>query len=139
VSEGGVRATVHELYDAYGRRDFDRLAAFLDDDIEWVIYAPVSVFAFAGPRHGRAAVLHALTGIAADYTLESYTPEIVVVDGDDAAVMSDVGFRQRTTGRTLRFRVADFLRFRNGRLVEFREFTNTFDVVEQALGRELDF
>jgi ketosteroid isomerase-like protein len=37
----------------------------------------------------------------------------------------------------LRFRVANFLRFQDGRVIEFREFSNSFDVVEQALGREL--
>jgi ketosteroid isomerase-like protein len=52
-------------------------------------------------------------------------------------VMSDVAFKQRSTDRTLRFHIADFLRFRDGRIVEFREFTNTFDLVEQALGRML--
>jgi ketosteroid isomerase-like protein len=35
------------------------------------------------------------------------------------------------------FNIADFLRFRDGRLVEFREFMNTFDVVQQALNRLL--
>ena len=59
------------------------------------------------------------------------------MDGDRAAVMSDVNFGQRATERTLRFRLANFLRFQDGRIIEFREFTNTFDVVEQALGREL--
>ena len=39
--------------------------------------------------------------------------------------------------RLLRFRLANFVRFRNGRVVEFREFANTFDLVAQALGREL--
>jgi ketosteroid isomerase-like protein len=29
------------------------------------------------------------------------------------------------------------MRVREGQIVEFREFANTFDVVEQALGREL--
>jgi ketosteroid isomerase-like protein len=138
VSENATRARVNELYDAYGRRDFERLAAFLHDDIDWVIYAPISVFAFAGARHGRAAVLQVLTRIAEAYVLESYTPEIVVVDEDRAAVMSDVGFRQRATDRAIRFRVANFLRFADGRVIEFREFTNSFDVVEQALGRELE-
>jgi ketosteroid isomerase-like protein len=97
----------------------------------------MQVFAFAGHRHGKAAVLEALGGIARDYLLESYLPQATVVDGDWAAVMSDVTFRQRATGRILRFHIADFLRFRDGRVVEFREFTNTFDVVEQALGRLL--
>lgn len=137
MSEGATHAAVRELYDAYGRRDFDRVAAFLHDDIDWVIYAPISVFAFAGPRRGRAAVLLALAAIAEAYALETYRPEILLVDGDRAAVMSDVGFRQRATERTLRFRVANFLRFKAGRVIEFREFTDSFDAVEQALGREL--
>ncbi len=132
-----TRATVVELYDAYERRDVDRIAALIHDDIDWVIYAPVSVFPFAGPRQGRAAVLQTLGAIAEEYALQSYKREIMIVDGDRAAVMSDVNFTQRATGRTLRFRVANFLRVRDGRLIEFREFVNSFDVVEQALGREL--
>jgi len=136
VSED-TRATVEELYDAYERRDGDRIAALVHDDIDWVIYAPVSVFPFVGPRQGRAAVLQALGAIAEEYTLQSYKREIMIVDGDRAAVMSDVNFTQRATGRTLRFRVANFLRIQDGRVIEFREFVNSFDVVEQALGREL--
>jgi len=132
-----TRTIVRDLYDAYGRGDGQRVAQFIDDDIDWAIYAPVDVFPFAGVRRGRAAVIETLAGIAAAYALESYRPEIIVVDGDRAAVMSDVHFVQKATGRSLRFRLANFLRFRDGRLIEFREFANTFDVVEQALGREL--
>ncbi len=137
MAESDTRATVRELYDAYGRRDFERVAALIHDDIDWVIYGPVGVFPFAGPRRGRAAVLSALAGIAELYSLESYTPEIILADGDRAAVMSDVSFKQRATNRTMRFRVANFLRLQDGKVIEFREFANTFDVVEQALGREL--
>ena len=32
---------------------------------------------------------------------------------------------------------AGILRIADGKLIEFHEFTNTFDTVEQALGREL--
>jgi ketosteroid isomerase-like protein len=132
-----TRTIVRDLYDAYGRGDGQRVAQYIHDEIDWVIYAPVDVFPFAGVRRGRAAVLETLTGIADAYALQSYTPEIVVVDGDRAAVLSDVHFVQKATKRSLRFRLANFLRFADGRLIEFREFANTFDVVEQALGREL--
>ncbi|MER8284561.1 nuclear transport factor 2 family protein, partial [Acinetobacter baumannii] len=67
----------------------------------------------------------------------NYQAEIIIVENDRAAVISDVSFTQRATNRLLRFRVANFLRFQDGRLIEFREFSNSFDVVEQALGREL--
>ena len=51
--------------------------------------------------------------------------------------MSDASFIQRASNRTLRFHVVNFLRFRDGQVIEFREFANTFDVAEQALGRFL--
>jgi ketosteroid isomerase-like protein len=133
-----TRAIVTDLYAAYARRDFDRVAALIDDDVDWIIYGPVNVFPFAGQRRGRKAVLEALAGIAKDYMLERYQPQIVIVEGDRAAVMSEVAFKQRATGRTLSFQLANFLRFRDGRLIEFREFANTFDLVEQALGHWIE-
>ena len=45
-----TRAAVTELYDAYSRRDFDRVAAMIDEDVDWIIYGPVQVFSFAGHR-----------------------------------------------------------------------------------------
>lgn len=137
MAEGDIRASVRDLYDAYGRRDFERVAALIHDDIDWVIYAPIAVFPFAGPRHGRAAVLAAMAEIAVHFSLEGYQPEIMIVDGERAALMSNVSYRQRSTGRVLRIRVAGFLRWREGRLIEYREFVDSFDAVEQALGREL--
>jgi ketosteroid isomerase-like protein len=137
VAGGDTRTIVREIYDAYERRDFERVAALLHEDVDWVIYGPVEVFPFAGPRRGRAAVLQAMGAIAEKYALESYKPEIILVDGERAAVLSDVNFKQRATDRTLRFRVANFLRLQDGKVIEFREFANTFDLVQQALGREL--
>ena len=137
MGEGDTRTIVRELYDAYGRRDFERVAALIHDDIDWVIYAPMSVFPFAGPRRGRAAVLAAMADIATTFALESYKPEIMIVDGARAALLSDVSYRQRATNRILRLRIANFLRLQDGRLIEFREFIDSFDAVEQALGREL--
>ena len=97
----------------------------------------MSVFPFAGPRQGRSAVLAAMGEIAVAFALESYKPEVMVVDGARAALKSDVSYRQRATDRVLRLRIASFLRWQDGRLIEYREFTNSFDAVEQALGHEL--
>jgi ketosteroid isomerase-like protein len=45
---------------------------------------------------------------------------------------------QRATGRTIRCRVASFYRVRDGRVVEYQGFIDSFDAVEQALGRYVD-
>ena len=132
-----VTRPLHELYGAYARGDSVRVAELIDDDIDWIIHGPVQVFPFLGPRRGKAEVLKTLADIAEGYAIERYEPEIVIVDGDRAAVLSNVALRQRATNRMLSVRLANFLRFRAGKLVEFREFSDTFDVVEQALGRWL--
>jgi len=137
LSDDATRAVVRDLYDAYARGDDQRVAALIHDDIDWVMHGPVQVFPFVGPRRGKTEVLAALAAVAKDYALERYEPEVVIVDGDRAAVLLNVAFTQRATGRMLTFRMVDMLRFRDGRVVEFREFSDTFDVVEQALGRWL--
>ena len=139
MAESDTRVLVRDLYDAYGRRDFDRVAALIHDDIDWVIYSPMAVFPFAGPRQGRAAVLAVMGEIAIVVALESYNPEVMIVDGARAALMSGVSYRQRATDRVLRLRIASFLRWQDGRLIEYREFIDSFDAVEQALGHELQF
>lgn len=138
MTDDATRTLVHDLYDAYGRGDGERLAPMIADDIDWIIYGPVQVFPFVGPRHGKTEVLETLAAIAKDYAIERYETDIVIADGDRAAVMSHVAFSQRSTGRTLSFRNANFLRFTDGRLVEFREFFDSFDAAEQALGHWID-
>ena len=137
MNEEATRRVVSDLFAAYMGGDGERMAALIDDDIDWVIYGPVQVFPFEVHRRSKSAALDALGRIAEDYSLEKYVPQVTVVDVDRAAVMSDVAFKQRSSGRTLTFHIADFLRFRDGRLFEFREFMNTFDVVQQVLDRQL--
>ncbi len=138
MSENDTRTTVDELYGAYRRHDVERFAALLHDNIDWVIHGPIDVFPFAGLRRGRTAVLQAIADITRLYALESHRPEVVIVEGDRAAVMADVGFRQIASGRVIRFRVANYLRIEDGRLIEFREFADSFDQVEQAIGHTVD-
>lgn len=132
-----TRALVHRLYDAYGRGDATEFLAVIHDDIDWVIHGPVEVFPFAGARKGKEAAVAALESIAAIYELKRYVPEIVVVDGGRVALMSNVAFLHRGTGRELTFKIVDFLHFEQGMLIEFRELLDSFDVTQQALGRWL--
>ncbi len=129
-----TRAQARALYDAYRNKAAERVAAMVAEDIDWEICAPANLFPFAGRRRGRAAVLEALGGIAKEYALESYDNELILAEGDRAAVMSRVCFVSNFTGRRLAFRNANFLRFENGQLVEFREFIDSFQVAEMVLG-----
>jgi ketosteroid isomerase-like protein len=135
VSESETRAFIATLFDSYRRRDLEGFAALIHEDIDWIIHGPIEVFPFAGLRRGRQAVLQALAMMSLSYSLDSYESDFVIVEGNRAAIMADVGLTQLSSGRLLRFRAANFLRISDGRLIEFREFADSFDQVEQALGR----
>ncbi len=132
-----TRAAVTDFYGAYVRGDIDRVASYLHDDIDWVIYAPSKWFGFSGPRKGKIAVLQALGDIAKDYALESYAPKIIMADGDRAAVLSDVTFSHRKSGNVANFRIADVMRLDGGQIIEFEEFVDSADVLQQAFGASL--
>lgn len=133
-----TRAAMHDLIDAFQCGDHDRLVARYDDDIDWVLYAPILVFPFAGRRHGKAEVLTSLLGVYQHYQIAKYDVQRILVDGDQAAMISDVNVVQRSTGRVINSQLAGFHRFRDGKLVDYCGFTDSFDTAEQALGYEID-
>ena len=132
-----TRNLVRRLYDAVATGDVSTIPGLIHNDIDWIIFGPLEVFSFQGPRSGKAAVLAAMAEIEKLYELKRHVPEIVVAEGDRAAVLANVAFVQRATGRTLTFKLANFLRFESGLLIEFRELSDTFDTTQQALGRWL--
>lgn len=133
-----TRAAIDDIIDAFQCGDHKRLADRYDDDIEWRLYAPVSIFPFAGARHGKTEVLASLLGVYQSYRIARYKVQLVLIDGDRAATISDVHVIQRSSGRVITSHLAGFHRFRDGKLIEYRGFTDSFDSAEQAIGYEID-
>ena len=133
-----TRGIIGKLHSAFMQGDHQQLAKCYDDDIDWTFHAPVSVFPFLGRRIGKAAVFLSLNQLYAGYKVEALAAQLVLADGDRAAVISEVAMVQRTSGRTIRCRVASFYRVRSGRVVEYEGFLDSFDAVEQAFGRYID-
>jgi ketosteroid isomerase-like protein len=126
------------IHDAFKQGDHERFTSYYDDNIDWTFHAPISVFPFAGRRVGKAAVFLSLRQLNESYKLQGFAAQMVLADGDRAAVISEIAMVQRATGRTIRCRVASFYRVRDGRVVEYQGFIDSFDAVEQALGRYIE-
>jgi ketosteroid isomerase-like protein len=133
-----LRQRIYSLCSAYGRGKLDFVLNFIDDDVEFVSYAPVTIFPCLGRHRGKAAVTKRIETIHAHYEFLSYMPIFMVVEKDDTAVIVMARMRQRATDRIIQTLFAHFLRFRDGRIVEFREFLDSFDAIEQVLGREIE-
>lgn len=131
-----ARAVVEDIQDAFRSGDYARIAARYDDDIDWLFQGPPSIFPEVGHRRGKVAVFRALEALNKLYRFDRHVTEWLVAEADRAASIADVTLVQRASGRTIRCRIASFHRVRDGRVVEYRGFTDSFDVAEQVLGRE---
>ncbi|MBX9778228.1 MAG: nuclear transport factor 2 family protein [Xanthobacteraceae bacterium] len=135
-----LRERIYELYRAYAEGRFQLLLdEAIDDEIEYLSSAPQQIFPYFRRGRGKAALLAAWEASRAEYEFLDYRPLLIVADGvNAAAVVVQMRIRHRTTNRVTTLVVADFLRFRLGRIVEFRQFMDTLDAAEQWLGREID-
>lgn len=133
-----TRQVVDAFYDAYTTGDRDKLAALLHDDIEWLISGPVAVLQYCGQRHGKMDVLELATkvlpGVLSDLKVKH---ESVVIGGDEVATLNRLTAHRRCDGRSIGYRFAHFLRFKEGKVIENLSIIDTFDAAEQMLGHSL--
>jgi ketosteroid isomerase-like protein len=133
------RTLLDAFYRAYASRDVDKLAPLLDDDCTWTINGPVELLHFCGSRRGKQAVLDMVGRLVPEvFKVTGFVPESVLLDGDRAATLSRLSATRVEDGRVISYRVAQFLRFRNGKVVDYRSVIDSFDAAEQVLGRRFE-
>lgn len=125
------------LHRAINDQQFDDLAAMIDDNIDWAVFGPIDMFPFLGARHGKTAVLEACKQIAQNVRVHRYEREHVLLNDESGSAMMRFSLTALDTNRPISLRLAQFAQFRAGRLVSMRVVVDTFDLVEQALGRSI--
>jgi len=126
------------LHRAINERHFDDLAELLDDDIDWAIYAPIDMFPFLGARLGKDAVLESVRQIADNVQIRRLERETLMLDESGAATMVRCAMTAQDSDKPITARLAQFLQFRAGKLTRLRILIDTFDLVEQTLGRPIN-
>lgn len=119
--------------------DPDKLAGFLDDDVDWLVSGPVDVLPHCGQRRGKAAVIDTVCRVAPGaFNIKGFDIDQLLVHGDYAATLSRFHGIHAATGRHISYRCAHFMRFRDDKLVWYRGLIDSFDATEQMMGHELD-
>lgn len=132
------RAVVDAFYKAYATRDIDNIAPFIHDDIEWTISGPVDYLPFCGTHSGKASVLDLIENkVKAVLRTFGFVPEFIVVDGDRVAMLSRQSAKRTSDGCTISYRVANIMRFCDDKVIENFSLIDSYDAVEQVLGRPL--
>jgi ketosteroid isomerase-like protein len=125
------------LHRAINDRHFADIEALIDEDVDWALYGPIDMFPFMGARQGKAAVLDVIHGIADNFHVRRFDRESIMLGVDSAASMLRYSLTALDSAKPISLRVAQFAQFRAGRLVNMRVLIDTFDLVEQALGRSV--
>src|SRR6202045_20774 len=125
------------LHRAINERQYDELADLMDDDVDWAIYGPIDMFPFLGARRGKAAVIEVIRQIAENVRVHRFDRESIMLGVDSASSMIRYSLTALDSNKPISLRLAHFAKFKAGRLRSIRVLVDTFDLVEQALGRPI--
>jgi hypothetical protein len=125
------------LHHALQERQTEQLEAVLDDNIDWAIYGPIDMFAFLGARRGKRSVIEVVQQISDIVRLHRFDRESLLLGDDSAALLMRYSLTATESATPISVRVAQFAQFKGGRLTSLRAVIDTFDLVEQTLGREI--
>jgi ketosteroid isomerase-like protein len=125
------------LHRAINDRHFQDIEALIDDDVDWAVYGPIDMFPFLGARRGKAAVLDVIRQLADNFQVRRFERESIMLGVDSASSMLRYSLTALDSDKPISLRVAQFAQFRAGRLINMRVLIDTFDLVEQALGRAI--
>lgn len=137
MTEHSLWRFARALHRAINERQTDQLEAVLDENIDWAIYGPIDMFAFFGARRGKHAVIDTIRRIGDTVRLHRFDREAVMLADDSAASLMRYSLTPANSSRPISVRVAQFTYFRAGRLTNLRAVIDTFDLVEQSLGRQI--
>lgn len=134
-----TRELVQGYFQACTARDPARIASYLHDDVTWSVTGPIDLLPFCGQHRGKNAVVDTIVRLGPSVLrVKSMELEEVLVDGNRAATFMRIIAIHGSTGRTVSYRGAQFLRFSENKLVEFRAVIDSFDAAEQILGHPID-
>jgi ketosteroid isomerase-like protein len=125
------------LHRAINERRPEDLEALIDEDVDWAVYGPIDMFPFLGARRGKAAVLDVVSQIAENVRVHRFDRESIMLGVDSASSMMRYSLTALDSNKPISLRLAHFAQFRAGRLLSIRVLVDTFDLVEQALGRPI--
>ncbi len=122
---------------AVNERQPSDIENLIDENVDWAIYGPIDMFPFLGARRGKAAVLEVIRQIADNIRVHRFDRELIMLGVDSASSMIRFSLTALDSNKPISLRVAHFAQFRADRLINLRVLVDTFDLVEQALGRPI--
>ena len=131
------RQRVLKFLDAFYSGDTEAALACCDEDFDSIAYAPIELFPHLGHKHGKHWIAEAIRIQQERYLTRRYEMAFIAVDGLKIATMQRLFLQKRNDQRLVRFDLAEFFTLHAGRIIQHRSFFDSFDLIQQLLGRDL--
>lgn len=137
MTEHSLWRFARALHRAINERQLQDLQDLIDENVDWAIYGPIDMFPFFGARRGKAAVMEVCRTLADNIRLHRFDRESVMLGDETASSLIKCTLTARDSNKPISIRLAHFAQFKDGKLASLRALVDTFDLVEQALGRQI--
>jgi hypothetical protein len=124
MSEKENLRIIQQAYAAFGRGDLPGLLALLSSDVEWQ-HPEVANVPWAGSFRGTDKVAGFFAAVAKAADIESFEPQHFIAQGDRVVVLGRERVRVKSTGRSYETEWAHAYVLRDGKVTQFREYTDT--------------
>jgi ketosteroid isomerase-like protein len=131
------RQRVLNFLDAFYSGDTEAALGCCDEEFDSITHAPIELFPHLGHKHGRNWIAEAIRTQQTRYSSRKYEIKFLSVDGDQVATMQFLSLRKRSDDRVVHLETAEFFTLRGGRILTHRSFFDSFDFIQQLLGRDL--
>ena len=124
-----VEMRVHAYFELLAAgTNLARLMEFFAEDVDFELVGNWSIFPQAGRLRGKDVLAQALITIYTSVENLGSTMHDLFIDGDRVALLRSTRLRSYGTGRVGDIMIADFLRIRDGLVVEFTEIVDSLAI-----------
>lgn len=126
TQEAANTQVVQDAYAAFGRGDIPALLGNMSDDIHWrAVIGAAKHVPFSGERRGKAQVAEFFKRVAESEDFEQFEPREFVAQGDTVVAVGHYRAKAKKSGKVFDSDFAMVFTLRGGKVVAFREFTDS--------------
>ncbi len=125
---------IQSLYAAFGRGEIAKIIAAMAPDATWELVGRPSDHPLLGTRKGQAGVQEFFDMLAKTQDATEFSPREFYPSGDKVFVLGHYVWKLRKTGRTVESDFIHIFTVKGGKVVQFREFTDTAKFAEAYRG-----
>ena len=124
MSEKENTKRVQKMFEAFGKGEISFILNSVADDVDWQIVGPGEI-PHAGPHRGRDQVGKFFEQIATGSEIVKFEPKEYVAEGDKVVAFGRYAGKAKATGRSYETDWAMVFTFRDGKVIRFREYSDT--------------